>query len=105
MLVFELSMPGCASWNGQWTGNGNYYAVVRSLGRSKEAGAREEAIALGSSYSYGWSDGWRASISVTRITAKDAVKICKRSKGFCGYDWMVQSIINNGKIMAPPSRP
>ena len=94
ILVFELSMPGVASWNGKWSGEKDCYAVVRSL-KNKELVKR---IVECGSYSYRWDDGWSAMVTVKVVTSVEANKIRKKSKGFCGYDWMVDSIIKHQKI-------
>ena len=98
MLAFKLSMPGVASWNGRWSGEGREYVIVRSLGRSKAAGAHEAKILAGAPYGYGFGDGWFASVSVREVDPTEARKLRRTSAGFCGYDWMVDSIIDHGKI-------
>lgn len=99
MLVkFELSMPGVGSWNGKWTGEENLYArVIMFRGKEREQLAKE-LIERGY-FSYNFGDGWRAGISLEKIDVKLAQKIRKKSKGFYGYDWMIDSIIKNKKIM------
>ena len=37
MVVFELTMPGVGSWNGRWSGEGRYYAILK---KDKEVPAR-----------------------------------------------------------------
>lgn len=99
-LVFELSMPGVGSWNGKWTGSDNYYAVVRDLGRGK-AGEEKAAALAGQSFGYNFGDGWFARVKVRRLaTAPEVRSIRKRSCGFCGYDWMIDSILKHGEIVA-----
>jgi len=93
-LEFKLSMPNVGSWNGKWSGEGTYYAIVKRLKFDKA-----EEVLKHSSYYYGWDDGWGALVKVTQIDAKQARKIQKLSSGFCGYDWMVDSIISFGKIL------
>ena len=100
MLAFKLSMPGVASWNGRWSGEGREYVIVKSLGRSKAAGARGAEILAGAPYGYGFGDGWFASVSVREVDPAEARKLRRTSAGFCGYDWMVESIIRDGKILA-----
>ncbi len=88
-LVFVLSMPGCASWNGRWSGEGKLYSIVRRFrGKSPEPGH----------YSYAWPDGWRASVEVRQVDFSEARRLRRNSKGFCGYDWMVDSIVKHGRI-------
>ena len=51
-------------------------------------------------YHYNFGDGWSAGINVSEIDAKDAMWFRKNSNGFCGYDWMVDSIVDKLKIEA-----
>ena len=100
ILCFELSMPNRASWNGGWSGEGRPYARVRKFGRSQATKGRAAKILAEGDYCYGFGDGWGASISVREVTASEAGKIERKSAGFCGYDWMIQSIIDHGDIRA-----
>ena len=95
MLVFNLSMPNAGSWNGKWSGEGRLYAKVRKLGKEKEVNLD------GTSYRYRWDDGWCASVDVYKVDAKEANKIRRKSVGFYGYDWMINSIIEHGDIRLP----
>lgn len=96
ILCFELSMPNVASWNGKWSGEGTLYAKIINFGHSKKAKAKADSL-LGY-YHYHFGDGWSAGVDVKEVDAKEAGKIRRKSKGFCGYDWMVESIRYNGKI-------
>jgi hypothetical protein len=98
-IVFTLSMPGCSSWNGTWSAEGKLYAVVKSFSTAKAKAKAAEILAKGY-YSYGWSDGWRAGIAVARCDGAEARRIRAKSAGFCGYEWMIQSIIDRGCILA-----
>lgn len=98
-LVFELSMPGRGSWNGLWSGEDNLYAVVEKLSTLKRI-ARASKILESQPYFYRWNDGWTARINVRSVEAAEASSIKRRSKGFCGYEWMIVSIIEHGKIYA-----
>lgn len=98
IICFELSMPNRGSWDGRWSGECRYLARVRRFGRGKSAKEQAERILAERSYYYRWSDGWGASVSVREITAEEARKIERKSAGFCGYDWMIQSIIDHGDI-------
>jgi hypothetical protein len=90
LISFELSMPGANSWNGKWSGDGKCYAIVRSY--------RKPMFKLGY-YSYSFGDGWRAAVTVRECSPAAARKLRKQSRGFCGYDWMVDRIVNYGKIL------
>jgi len=92
-------MPNVGSWNGKWTGENNLYVIIKKLGRSKKAIQRvKELSELGSCY-YNFGDGWGASVSIKAVDAKDAAKFRRASKGFCAYDWMVDTILEFGKIL------
>lgn len=96
LVAFTLSMPGVNTWNGKWTGEGKCYAIVKNVGTSKKA--IEKYSSLLGSYSYHWEDGWSACIDIIEVDSKEAAKLRKNSRGFCGYEWMVKSIIDCGEI-------
>ena len=96
ILCFELSMPGRNSWNGRWSGEDRLYAVVKNMGKTKKAAERSAKI-IGS-HGYSFRDGWHACVSVKEVDAKQAAKIRRNSAGFCGYNWMVDSILTCGEI-------
>ena len=98
-LCFQLSMPHAASWNGRWSGEGKCYAILKKFNSQKAITKANELIAA-RSFGYRWDDGWYASISVRAVDNSEARKIRKASQGFCGYDWMVESILSRGKILA-----
>jgi hypothetical protein len=90
--IFTLSMPNNNSWNGRWTGQDKKYIVARELPKGK---------VLLDYYSYNFGDGWRAGIDVQVVEGyKEKDKLMNHSDGFCGYDWMVDSIMKHGKITA-----
>jgi hypothetical protein len=91
-------MPNVGSWDGKWSGEEVLYARVRPY-RGKTAMERAKALD-GKSYHYSWGDGWGASVDVREVTASEAAKIRKKSRGFCGYDWMIDSIEARDKILA-----
>ena len=91
MIVFELTMPGRGSWNGEWSQDGNCF--VRT--RPEEEVPKEH---WDKKFYYKWNDGWCACVSVRKVHAATARKLNKKSKGFCGYDWMIDSIIKHGVI-------
>lgn len=99
ILAFTLSMPNCASWDGKWSGEGKKYVVTRTF-NGKAGIAKAEAIRDKGYYHYSWPDGWGAGISVKEVDSRQAAKLRKESQGFCGYDWMVKSIVAYGRPMA-----
>ena len=102
-LVFTLSMPNNSSWNGKWSGAGNYYAVVRSTGNAKRTIEKYTPI-VGKAFYYNFGDGWGASVSVREVDSKEARELKKKSAGFCGYDWMVDEIRYHGRILTLAER-
>lgn len=100
IIAFTLSMPGCNSWNGKWSGQEILYAKVVNFGRGKKAEVEAQKILNKTYYNYDFGDGWRAGVTVREVDAKEANQIRRKSAGFCGYDWMIQSIISRGFIAA-----
>lgn len=92
MIVFELTMPNKGSWNNKWSGEGRCYIRVKPEKMVPKEVWNED-------FFYTWSDGWTACVSVRKMPSKEARKLEKQSVGFCGYDWMIKSIINNHKII------
>ena len=103
-LCFTLSMPGVASWNGKWTGADTLYAIIRNVRKTKAATEKAQALIKTGYFYYGFGDGWAAAVTVRAVDAREAAKIRKASKGFCGYDWMVESIIERGEIESTSQR-
>jgi hypothetical protein len=100
-LIFTLSMPGVNSWNGRWTGEEKVYEIIMPIRRTKVHLAKCEKIVADGPYSYAFGDGWRASVDA-RIE-HDTAKIRqarRKTAGFCGYDWMVESIYWDGFIQS-----
>ena len=94
LILFTLTMPNKGSWDGKWSGEGKFYGIVKNI--SKED---MERILLTRNYHYRWDDGWSVSIYVEKIDGKDRRKYEKKSEGFCGYEWMIDSIIKNNTII------
>jgi len=93
MLVFVLTMPNVGSWNGHWSGEDEFHCKVVRASKKKE-----EELA-GKSFYHDFGDGWGAMVSVSSMQSYEANKFKKKSKGFSGYDWMVESILKYGKIL------
>ena len=96
LVAFTLSMPGRSSWDGRWSGEGRLYVIVRRV--------KTVTNDLLGYHSYAWQDGWCASIEASIVDSKEAAKLRKRSAGFCGYDWMVDSLLMDGRILASHQR-
>lgn len=108
ILKFELSMPNVGSWNGKWTGEDRFYArtynYTQRFGTSKKAKDRLESILTTGNYWYNFGDGWSANVSVEKIDGRQAKGINKKSKGFMGYDWMIDSILWENEILDSSQR-
>ncbi len=106
ILSFTLTMPNVGSWNGKWTGEGNLYAKVINFGRGKAAteAAYKILSEYGGYYYYSFGDGWGAGIRVREVDADEARSIRRKSKGFCGYEWMIESIRSVGRIEVKVSK-
>ena len=97
-IIFELSMLGKGSWNGKWTGEDTLYARVRKIPEKDFKTSNYEDLMKQKSFDYNFGDGWCAEVKIYETDLKTTTKILKKSKGFCGYDWMIESIINDGYI-------
>jgi len=91
ILSYVITMPSVGSWNGKWSGSNNFYARTRNY-RGKEGTEKATKILNGGPYYYRWDDGWGASIDVQKIDGKEKKRIDRKTKGFIGYDWMIDSI-------------
>lgn len=97
LIAFTLSMPGAGSWDGEWTSASRLFARVMSI-RSKQSAQK---LLDAQPYWYSFGDGWTAMVSVVSVDAKEARKLRKHSSGFCGYDWMIESIRTYQEIRTP----
>lgn len=94
--LFTLSMPNVGSWNGKWTGDKiSYTRTKKAISYNKKIYPN---LTEGDFY-YNFGDGWGANVNVKLVTLTEAKKSNKTTKGFCGYEWMIDSLINNGKIL------
>ena len=96
MIAFILTMPNRGSWNGRWSGESDLHAIVRT-----ERNVPKDIV--GKSFWYNWDDGWSACVSVEKVECKEGNKLRQKSRGFCGYNWMVDSLIKKGRIEYPKS--
>ena len=99
-IIFELTMPNVGSWNGRWTGENDKYTVLKKISKTYLKGAphRKEILdALENnksiSYYYSFGDGWGAQVTVRNPEYRE-----RPTNRFCGYEWMIESIIDKGKI-------
>lgn len=96
LLAFTLGMPGRSSWDGRWSGEDRCYVIVRSV--------KAPLPGLIGYHTYAWSDGWCASVEVEIVDHRKAAKLRRRSAGFCGYDWMIESLLIDGQIITRSER-
>lgn len=87
-VIFELSMPSNNSWNGKWSGEDNTYTVARTLSAAKFDELKPR-------YTYNFGDGWVAAVSVREAKPRE-----KATDRFCGYEWMIGSILARNAITA-----
>lgn len=87
-VIFQLSMPKNNAWNGKWSGEENIYTVARTLPDAK-------VEALKPRYTYDFGDGWMAAVSVRRASERE-----RPTNRFCGYEWMIDSILKRNAITA-----
>ena len=90
-IEFRLSMPGRASWDGGWSGEGRNYAIVRTLTDGDAAKLMNNTAEKG--WFHRWPDGWTAQITARVVPSGERLK---KSAGFCCYDWMVSNILDHG---------
>ncbi len=95
ILCFELTMPNRGSWNSRWSGEDDVHVITKT---DRQIGKKKIAELDGKHFHYRWDDGWTAMISCRAIDAAEARRLRKRNRGFCGYDWMVGSILTYGEI-------
>ena len=115
-LSFRLTMPNIGSWNGKWSGSEKKYFIVKTFDNKTAnkimEGAESHPLYEGilirtqvgmtppiKNYYYNFGDGWGANIRVEQVDAKEGRKRKKLSSGFCGYEWMIDSIIRFDAIL------
>jgi len=96
MVAFIRTMPHHNAWNGKWTGDGELFARVHPKPRG--AKATEKYQNLIGRHRYDFGDGWVACIEVVEVGTSEGRKMKKQSRGFWGYDWMIDSLLQHGVI-------
>jgi hypothetical protein len=100
-ISFELTMPNKGSWNGKWTGENKKYFIIKKLSKKQFESIQhfKDLKTKGyDNYYYSWDDGWGANIKAELVNSIEATQRKKQSNGFCGYEWMVESIFLYGYI-------
>ena len=87
-ILFKLSMPNVGSWNGQWSGGGRSYNLVRRVPDKRIA-----ELEIPNSWYHNFGDGWGASVSARVMECGERRP---KSAGFAGYDWMLDRILQWG---------
>lgn len=116
-VEFKLTMPRNNAWNGKWSGRQDNYLLHKEITGKKavEIGLREVEMNykhgfsvvstktnnIKNSWMYDFGDGWLARVNA-RIMDKGERK--SKSAGFCGYDWMVDSILRFDEILDTKGR-
>jgi hypothetical protein len=99
--VFILTMPSNNAWNGKWTGEGRLFCIVK---RYQKNSPILKNVDKSNCHYYDFGDGWGAFVKIERIDADKAKLYRKKSKGFYGYDWMVNEIEEHGRILSRTER-
>ena len=100
-VLFTLSMPRNNSWNGRWSGDDRSYCISKvafRYGKPIYPNLKE------GNYQYDFEDGWVANVNVKFVTPSEAKAAIKKSDGFCGYEWMCDEILINGRIKTRQER-
>jgi len=100
-MLFKLSMPNIGSWNGKWTGEGNLYCRTRTYKNDEE---KLKKVLLENYHHYNFGDGWSAGVTISEITSDEKRKYNKATKGFYGYEWMIDEIEQYGRIRTVQER-
>ena len=90
-VEFRLTMSTVKSWDGRWSGEGCNYTLVRKL--------TPEQIDRFTSWTFHhhFSDGWVADVHVREMQPGERTK---KSDGFCGYEWMIDNVLEYGRTEA-----
>ena len=100
-FIFELKMPNRGSWNDRWSGDDEKYTISREVTKTywqskphlKKIWDKVVEKGKTASFFYHWNDGWTAEVQIRK--AKPRERAINR---FYGYSWMIDSIIECGKI-------
>lgn len=95
-LLFSLYMPNPPTYNSKWLLEEEDHTVARSFTDSEFAKLPDNILGVHFFY---WDDGWIAQIFVRQVDLREKRNRLKKSSGFCGYEWMVESLIERGKII------
>jgi len=78
-----------------------FYVIAKEFNSNSDK-LKADIITFRKNFYYEFNNGLEVKISVIKLRCRvDFFKVKAESKGFCGYDWMVTSIIKNLKILQP----
>lgn len=102
-LLFEYGHKTIGSHNGKWGGQTLVFAKSKRLYKEQEQFLQSKGIStnLGdqTTFFHDFGDGWTAKVTMTVGRVRDFKEIMKQSKGFYGYDWMIDNILKYGRIL------
>ena len=104
IISFELTMPNVGSHNGKWTGADNKYYNIVVLNKAQKQVVSGLLNSQKTNFYYNFGDGWGANVKMEIVDAREASRRRKNSKGFCGYQWMCEEILQHGKILNSSER-
>ena len=81
-------MPSNNSWDGKWSGTKKNYTIRKNI--TDKTLTELFGDKTSNSWYYNFGDGWTAKVTGTLLNKGERAK---KSDGFCGYNWMVNSII------------
>lgn len=97
-------MPNVGSHNGKWTGADKKYYHIVTLNKPQKKVVTECINSQKTNFYYNFGDGWGANVKMEIVDAREAAKRRKSSKGFAGYQWMCEEILQHGKILTSSER-
>jgi hypothetical protein len=97
-LIFRLSMPGTGPNGERWNSDNRVHALIRPVPRNLKSTENANKLLAAKSWRYDFGDGWIAQVDVEQGTQQTVHRARRLSQGFCGYDWMVASILEHGEI-------
>ena len=100
-VLFTLSMSRNNSWNNKWSGDDRSYCISKVAFRY---GKPVYPILKEGNYIYYFDNGLVANVNVKFVTHSEAKAAMKKSDGFCGYEWMCDELMANGRILTSQER-
>lgn len=88
-VKFILTMPNVGSWNGKWSGEKDEFSIIKKIPEKLF-----KQFQLPATFHYNFGDGWTACIEMRLAKSRE-----KATNLFCGYDWMIDSILEHKKII------